>query len=161
MDKLRQLEATGKHVFHGSPNGEIERMEPRQGHHVPDHAKPGETIKDGNPAISATPYAELAAFRAIINGKNVPFPHTSGFGVRNGKTEFRVSHDEVLDAVQGKKGYVYVFDKDKFVPYDRESDQSSEDCMEWRSYEPIRPLDVVEVDSSVLPERERIDKSNE
>jgi hypothetical protein len=78
QEKLSQLEATNEHLFHGSPDGTIEVLEPRQSTHIPDLNNPDESILDGQPAVAATPYAELATFRAIINGKNVPIKHTSG-----------------------------------------------------------------------------------
>jgi hypothetical protein len=154
-EKLMELEKSGNHVFHGSPTGDMEILEPRQGRHVVDTKNPESQILDGRPAVSATPHAELAIFRAIINGKNVPFSHNSGFGTRNGEKEFRVSSKEVLDAVKGSKGHVYVFDKKEFEPYDRDR-KPAEDTMEWRSYTPVKPIEVVEVTSDDLPHADRI-----
>lgn len=154
-EKLLQLEEAGLHVFHGSPDGDIEVLEPRQGHHVPDLTKPAEALPDGEPAVAATPHSELATFRAIINRKNVPFSHNSSFGITDGEKTFRVSSQEVLDAAKGKKGYVYVFDKKDFKPYDRKG-QPRPDSMEWRSHTSVKSLDVVEVTSDDLPNEERI-----
>jgi len=155
LEKLLQLEETGNHVFHGSPDGNIEALEPRQGTHIPDLTKPTETIFDGDPAVSATPYAELAAFRALINRINIPFSHHSGFGLKDKEKEFRVSSEEVLEAAKNKKGYVYVFDKNEFKPYNR-TGEPSEDAMEWRANKTVKPLEVVEVTQDDLPSRERI-----
>ncbi len=112
-ERLNELEATGEYVFHGSPNGEIEILEPRQSTRVSDPSKPSESIADGNPAVSATPYADLATFRAIINKQNIPLEEfSSGFGIDNAeKRTFQVSSAEVLDHVKDKKGYVYVLIK--------------------------------------------------
>lgn len=149
-ERLFKLEQTGNHVFHGSPDGNIETLEPRQGSHVPDLSKPSETIADGMPAVSATPYADMATFRAIINKKNVPLSHTSGFGISpSGEKQFRVSSKEVLEHAKDKKGYVYVFDKKEFEPYSRNG-QPTERNMEWRSYNSVKPVDVVEVTSDDL-----------
>ncbi len=154
-EKLSQLEESGQYVFHGSPNGEIEVLEPRQGTHIPDLSKPTEVILDGRPAVSATPYADLATFRAIINGANIPIDHTSGFGVTDGKKHFRVSSEDVLTHAKDKKGYVYVFDKDKFEPYDRNGEPKL-DNMEWRSYQSVKPKEVIEVTQEDLPDLEDI-----
>lgn len=156
-EKLAQLEASGAHVFHGSPEGNLEALEPRQGRHVPDLAKPEEDIPDGDPAVSATPHADLATFRAVINGKNVPFPHTSGFGTDGaGAKQFRVSSARVLDEAAGKKGFVYVFDRKDFVPYSRDG-EATERSMEWRAAQTVKPLEVVEVTHEDLPPREQIE----
>lgn len=157
QEKLSQLEATNQHLFHGSPNGTIETLEPRQSTHIPDLSKPDQSILDGQPAVAATPHAEIATFRAIINSKNIPIQHNSGFGVTDGKKSFRVSSSEVLKHAQGKKGYVYIFNKKDFKPYDRENPDNSRDgAMEWRSYTSIKPVDVVEVSSDDLPHVDRI-----
>ena len=155
MEKLRALESTGNHVFHGSPDGTIKILEPRQGRHTENIHKPKNIMLDGDPAVSATPYAELAAFRAIINDKNVPFNHVSGFGVTDGIPEFRVSHQEVLTEVKGKSGHVYVFNKDEFKPYNRNG-AADDNSMEWRSYVPVTPTEVVHVTSEDLPTADRI-----
>lgn len=153
---LHNLAATTLYVFHGSPSPNLTVLEPRQGKHVTDISRPRESsIPDGNPAVSATPYVDLAIFRAIINGKNIRCSHTSGFGVSNGEMEFSVSSQQVLDEAEGKRGFVYVFDKKQFEPYDREG-KAREESMEWRSYESVTPIEVVEVSSADLPPRERI-----
>lgn len=161
-EKLSQLEATDEHLFHGSPNGNIEILEPRQSTHIPDLTNPDESILDGQPAVAATPYAELATFRAIINGKNVPIKHTSGFGITDREKSFRVSSPEVLEHAKDKKGYVYVFDKKDFKPYDRDNPDNPRDgVMEWRSHTPVRPIDKIEVSSDDLPHVDRIQIGNE
>jgi hypothetical protein len=116
-----------------------------------------ETILDGNPAVSATPYADLAIFRAIINGKNIQLTHTSGFGTNaDGTLEFRVSSEEVLENAEGKDGYVYVFHKKDFEPYNRDG-KADEDSMEWRSYKMVKPIEVIKVHSEDLPKKDSIE----
>ncbi len=157
---LLELEKRGDCVFHGSPNGNLEILEPRQGTHIPDMSKPTDIILDGVPAVSATPYAEFAAFRAIVNRKNIPFDHTSGFGFNSKKEkEFRVSSVKALDSVKNKKGYVYVFNKNEFEPYSRDG-EPGEQAMEWRSYNAVRPIEIVEVSSLDLPSRDIIEFTN-
>lgn len=158
QEKLSYLEETNQHVFHGSPDGTIKILEPRQSSHIPDISKPDEIILDGKPAVAATPHAELATFRAIINGKNIPIKHNSGFGTTGGKTHFRVSSAEVLEHAKGKKGYVYVFDRKDFKPYDRErSENPREGAMEWRAHTSVKPLEVIEVSSDDLPPTDKIE----
>lgn len=155
-EQLLKLEAEGKYVFHGSPDKDIKILEPRQGKHIPDLNKTEESILDGDPAVSATPYLEFAIFRAIINKVNVPFSHSSGFGLTNGNKNFRVSSQKVIDESQNKKGYVYVFNKKDFEPYSRDG-EAGQDSMEWRSYVSIKPVHVIEVSSKDLPDRDLIE----
>ena len=156
IEKLTQLEETGKHVFHGSANGSIEILEPRQATHVPDLKDPTKSVPDGEPAVSATPYADIATFRAMINKGNIPFNHSSGFGMNSrGVKNFQVSSEKVLEELKDKKGFVYVFDKKEFKPYSRDG-KIQKKSMEWRSHNPVKPIDIVEVSSEDLPPREKI-----
>lgn len=143
-ERLHELELKNSYVFHGSPDGNIEMLEPRQGRHIPDLSNPTQFILDGNPAVSATPYADIAIFRAIINRKNIKLDYNSGFSVTNGKPYFRVASQDVLYEAKDKKGFVYIFDKKEFEPYSRDGNARPE-SMEWRSYKPIKPLDKIEV----------------
>jgi hypothetical protein len=156
-EKLAELQETNQYVFHGSPDGTIEVLEPRQSTHLPDASKPAESIPDGKPAISATPYADLAIFRAIVNKNNIPLKEfSSGFGIDNNeKRTFQVSSKEVLEHTKDKKGYVYVFYRSKFEPYGRD-DRPRPAYMEWRAYEPVAPVEVLEVTDADLPEKEKI-----
>jgi len=149
-ERLRTLEETGNYVFHGSPVSNMQALEPRQGTHTPDESKQGEKILDGKPAVSATPFVSFAIFRAIVNNANVPFKHSSRFGFKDGEREYRVSSVEVLESVRGKKGYVYVFDKDEFEPYSRDG-KVRDGLMEWRAYKKVKPVEVVEVTYEDLP----------
>jgi hypothetical protein len=163
---LKQLEQTGEYVFHGSPNGEIEELEPRQSTHVPDFSKPTEFILDGKPSIAATPNHQFAIFRALINGKNVPIDHTSGFGFQTNENgdlvpNFRVSAKEVLEHVKDKKGHVYVLPKSQFKPYDRDGIESERPSMEWRSESTVKPVEKVEVAYDDLPSIENIEVLDE
>lgn len=156
-ERLMQLESEGKHVFHGSPKPDIEILEPRQSTHVPDYSKPTESILDGAPAVSATPYAQMAIFRSIINGSNIDMDHTSGFGFDNEGIFFSVSHDDVLKRAEGKDGYVYVFDKKDFAPYTREGEDQGSN-FEWRSYKPVKPVEVIKVGHEHLPKKIKVYK---
>lgn len=161
IEKLKQLEEAGEHLFHGSPGGTLEVLEPRQSTHTPDLAKLEETILDGEPAVSATPYADFATFRSLINRINIPFDHSSGFGMNaRGEKNFQVSSPEVLETVKDKKGFVYVFDRNEFKPFSRDG-EARESNMEWRAHAPVKPVDVVEVGYEDLPPRDKIKISGE
>ena len=146
-EKLINLEKEDKYVFHGSPDRDIELFELRQGKHK------GEP--DGRPAVSTTLYVEFAIFRAIINRKNIS-QHSSSFGITpKGEKEFIVSSKEILEQAKDKKGYVYIFNKKDFEPYDR-NHKPKESNMEWRSYLPVKALDILEVTFADLPNIDRI-----
>jgi len=156
IEKLRQPEESGKYLFHGSPYGTIKVLEPRQSTHTPDLSKLEDTILDGEPAVSATPYADIATFRSLINHKNIPYDHSSGFGVNaKGEKNFQVSSQEVLETIKNKKGFVYVFDRKEFRPFSRDG-EAKESNMEWRAYTPVKPVDIVEVNHEDLPPRDKI-----
>lgn len=158
-ERILELEKTGEYVFHGSSNGRIEVLEPRQSTHVTDPKNPKETkILDGDPAISATPYAQIAIYRAIVNEGNIKFNHTTGFGFTS-PTDiyYRVDSDKTLEeAFNNKTGYVYVFNRKDFAPYNRDSQPTEED-MEWRSYKAVKPVEVIGVTSADLPPKNEIE----
>lgn len=156
-EKLLKLEKENKYVFHGSPVENIDLLEPRQARHYPDLSNhPEEYILDGDPAVSATPYAEIAIFRALINSKNIHTNHRSGFDVMGGKPNFRLSSKEIIKELEGKKGFVYVFDRSNFKPYRRDGEAVPE-SMEWRSYKEVKPLEVVEVWRNDFPSEDRVE----
>ncbi|MBF05579.1 hypothetical protein CL644_02625 [bacterium] len=106
-------------------------MEPRQGTNINSESI---AVNDGSLSVYATPYPEIAVFRALINSKNIPFPHTSAFSAfADGTMKFRVSSKKVLDQVRKDKcGYVYVLDRTAFHPYSRTGETNGM-VMEWRS----------------------------
>jgi hypothetical protein len=149
--RLQQLEASKRYVFHGSANGLIAFLEPRQGTH--------EGQPDGSPAVSATPYVEFAVFRAMVNRTNIPFSHSSRFGFdQNKQREFRVYPKDALEACRNKNGFVYVFDRKDFEPYSRIG-KADESHMEWRSYASVKPVEVIPVSFDDLPSEDRIQVS--
>src|SRR3989344_3303717 len=80
--KLLELQKEGKYLFHGSPIEDVKKLEPRQSYTIPR----GETepVEDGPPSVSATPYLEVAIFRAVV---------------AKGSSSFSVSANTVEDAV--------------------------------------------------------------
>lgn len=162
IEHLREMERTGNYLFHGSPDGTIETLEPRQGTHTEDS---GKIIEDGDPAVSATPYLDLAVFRGIVNKKNIKFPHTSGFGLtRNSESNmllFDISDEQTLtEAFNNKTGFVYVFNRSDFRPYSR-NNIADDASMEWRSFAPVQPIEIIEIHSEDLPTRNRIKINNQ
>lgn len=141
---LRELEQSGEYLFHGSPTPGIEVMEARQGRHVPDLTKPNEVVLDGEPAISATPFLDIAIFMAVVSGANISGKFNSGYGFEGGAPVFRVHPGGALEQALKKKGYIYVFPKSDFTPYDREG-RKRPIYAEWRSPKSLRPLCVFQV----------------
>ncbi len=138
-EKLLALEKEGKFVFHGSSDV-IEILEPRQAYNRNKETKQME--KDGVPAVFATPYADVAIFRALINAKNVVGKSMSRFGMDGEQLHFLATKN-LLDQANKRTGKVYVLDKQKFKHFKG---------MQCRSEESIIPIEVVEVSADDLPQ---------
>lgn len=136
--RLRTLENEGKWVFHGS-SSKIEVFSPRQAYN---YDKNLEKTPDGDPAVFASPFADVAIFKSIVSLKNAPKGARSGFSLSN-KTglEFRATK-ETLDQIHNAVGYVYVFDKLKFTQRNN---------MEFLSYNSVAPESVIIVTENDLP----------
>lgn len=130
---LHELELAGEYMFHGSPTPDIPEIEPRQAHEV----KSGQRTKHGEPAISATPFADIAIFRAVVSRG------LTGFGELNGTLDFRATRG-ALDFAKQRTGYVYVLRKDEFNPFNG--------TMEYRTLQAQKPLQVIKVYFDDLPE---------
>ena len=139
---LLELEKTNNFVFHGS-GVELNEIVPKQAFN---HSVVGEKpIEDGEPAVFASPFADIAIFMAIINKQNIPKKLRSGFGghLKDGevKVKFRTTK-ETIDQLNDARGYVYVFNKNDFTP------RSDMECM---SHEPVKPVYVIKVTEKDLP----------
>lgn len=139
-ETLLALEKEGLYLFHGSPEL-VEEFEPRQAKKYDYNSK--QMVNDGEPSVAATPFADIAIFRAIINNKikTDKGQHWSLFGNDNGKLEFETTH-EILELAKKAKGFVYVFKKKDFERYNN---------LEWRTGKPIKPIKIFEVDFKDLP----------
>lgn len=138
--RLRDLEAEGRWVFHGSGSKIDGGLEPRQAYNHPNNS--GESgVPDGEPAVFATPVADVAIFMSIINKHNAPKGARSGFGNTDGDFEFRATKD-TMDQIHNAIGYVYVFDKTNFTPRSK---------TESLSYEVAEPVEVITVTKKDLP----------
>jgi hypothetical protein len=139
--RLRELEKEGKWVFHGS-GSKIEILEPRQAHNYPKNSEEAK-IPDDEPAVFATPFADTAIFMAIYCKPNVENCRSGFTNHSDGRIDYRVTPQSAAQ-IQGAKGYVYVFPKDKFP--------NSRGASEVLSYEEARPTEVVLVTEKDLPE---------
>ena len=100
-------------------------------------------VNDGDVAVAATPFAEIAIFRAIINKKieAKKGEYWSRFSSDDGKLEFKTT-PEVMELAKKVTGYVYVFKKGDFEPHN---------SLEWRSVNKVKPVSIFEVSFEDLP----------
>ena len=137
-EALLALEREGKYVFHGSPDS-IDVLEPRQAYDQ--DRETGEMVKDGDPAVFATPYADVAIFRALINRGEGLGDSASRFGIENEELHFGATQN-LLDQAKTVTGKVYVLDKSLFGKLKG---------MQQRSEKTIIPVQVVDVSFDDLP----------
>jgi hypothetical protein len=137
--RLLALEKKGTYLFHGTQH-EVDVFEPRQ---AKIGNKDGKMENDGEPAISSTPSAEIAIFRSLTN----PDEFTRA-KYRPAVTDFNggspLMTQNALDYAKTIIGRVYVFDKNLFEHY-RGS--------EWRSRNPVAPIEFIEVTARDLPKK--------
>jgi len=133
---LHELEATKKYVFHGSPNPDTQELELRQPHDF----STGKKEKHGEPCIAASPYADIAIFRAVMRHDY------TGFGSHGRTLEFRATQ-KALDHAKNKTGYVYVLSRGDFLPL-----HGNANGMEWRAKKSQRPIRIIRVSFDDLPE---------
>lgn len=147
-ETLMTLEKEGIYVFHGSPDL-VEELEPRQAKIWNKEKK--EMTEHGEPSIVATPFAEIAIFRAIINDriKSDGGKHYSAFG-SDGEKPFFETTPSVLKNAKNAIGYVYVFKKEDFVKISP---------MEWRSNKKLKSVRIFEVYFQDLPENIKLEPS--
>ncbi len=136
-EKLLALEATGKFVFHGSPNPNIEALEPRQATTFEN----GVEVPDDKPAVHATSYADVAIFMALINKDNCPHGYDSGFEYQ-GKPVFYASQKTIDQLTPDKKAFIYVFDREKFAQRGK---------LQVICYEKVEPNEMIEISAADLP----------
>ena len=107
--KLLALQKKG-FLFHGSPF-KIDKLGLRQP--VNFNIKKNKYVKHGKPCVAATPFADIAIFRAIINKTNFPSKskdYAASFGIKSKKLNLATTK-KVLENLSNQCGYVYVFDK--------------------------------------------------
>jgi hypothetical protein len=128
---LLNLEAEDKYVFHGSENPHLDILEPRQAHTIID----GEKENDDEPAVHASRFADIAILMALVNMKNCKEGFESGFRYE-GKVILSADKKALGQLDSSSVGYVYVFEKDDF---------ESRGMSQSISYEPVRPIRIIEV----------------
>ncbi len=142
--KLEALEKEGKYVFHGSLN-DISVIKPCQGY---DDAKgTGEMAKDGDPAVFASPFADVAIFRSLINPESVRGSSRSKWGMADDGTIIFQATKNLLNAAAHKIGKVYVLDKGPFGELKG---------TEVRSNKEVVPREIIEVYAEDLPKNIQI-----
>ena len=135
--RLLELEREG-YVFHGSENS-FNRLEPKQSYIIINE----EEIKDGEPAVFASQFADIAIFMAIINETNCPKGFRSGFSYEDSKLSFRATQETLDQITPQAKGYVHVFKKEDF--------KFRSEC-QMVSFSFVTPLEILEVSADDLPE---------
>lgn len=135
---LLELERSGQYVFHGSP-ADIGTLAPRQARTFKD----GVMVTDGTPCVAATPYADIAIFRALTNRVLPDTNSRSSFGVSDGSLHFEIS-TSLLEAIRNEHatGHVFVLDKNAFTPRNE---------MEYRRDSETTPFRTVQVTADDLP----------
>lgn len=137
--KLLSLEKEGKYVFHGSSHA-LEILEPRQAHTYDENTD--QMMKDGDPAVFATPYADVAIFRALIRSENVVGDSENKFGMKDDGTLHFTASRHLIDAAINKKAKIYVLDKTGF---------SEPQGTDVRIEQAVKPLMVIDVTADDLP----------
>ena len=92
--------------------------------------------------VFATPYADVAIFRALINVKDVSGESASQFGIDGDKLHFSATKN-LFKAARKKIGKVYVLDKQKFQDFKG---------MQCHSLESNEPIEIIEVTLDDLPQ---------
>jgi hypothetical protein len=131
-ERLLKLEKEGLYVFHGT-TAQVDCLEPQQAYN--------DNEKDGKPAVFATPFADVAIYRSLINGDNLNEPSENQFGTTDDGIYFKASQN-LLENAKNIIGKVYVLDKEKF------KDFKGTEC---RLEESISPIEVIEVTANDLP----------
>lgn len=134
--QLRKLAEVKRYLFHGSPE-KLETIEPRQAYN--------NSQTDGQPAVIATSYYEIAVFRAIMLAAKAKISngqYKSGFSTENGKISFRASKNTLDVAKSNMIGFVYVLDKSGFQEHN---------SMEYRAFRTVKPTQIIKVSSDDLP----------
>lgn len=134
--KLLELEKEGKYLFHGSPIADLKELEPHQAYTIPKGGN--DLVKDGEPGVAATPYLEIAIFRALVKKGRSGFS-VSATNIEDAEIKFTASK-EALKTAKGQVGYIYVLNRKEFTP------KSGRTCnMDWRNPNSVKPLWVFKV----------------
>ena len=137
---------TRGYLFHGSPNGEIESLEPRQANH--------KGLPDGKPAVCAATDPYRSIFISLLNRGHltaVPKPAArSGWSRVGDQPTIFSATQNLIDAVQEATGYIYLLDPGDFRWIDLEPDIHGP-RRELRSLRTVDPLHKIEASISDFP----------
>ena len=135
MEELIRLEKSGKYLFHGSSDGDILELEPRQPW---SHRK-----KDGHPCVAASDIIEPPIFMAVLGSKKL------GGWEKDPNDDKQVRYYVTKNDMEKAKkeewhGYVYILKKDsaKFRQHKG---------FEWRSSDHVKPIKRIRVGLGDLP----------
>lgn len=126
---LRDVVLNEKCLLHGSPT-KIDELRPH--------------YTDGEMAICATPFSEIAVFMAVVAACK-PGSHSFVVSIKNGKcsVEFTMCKHILARLLQNDaKGYVYVLDSEGF---------KKRDIFEHRAYESLYCMRTLTVTKEHLP----------
>lgn len=147
--ELKKLEETGKYLFHGSAL-RLDELEPRQSKTL--SKTENKMVNDGEAAVAATPYIDIAIFSATVK----QMPGRSSFTAKVTKNgiilEFEAQRHAMEEAKKAK-GYVHVVLKENFSPKTGHPQE-----MDWRSASKIKPVKIFEVGFEDLPENIKINE---
>lgn len=140
FDERLQIPTRG-YLFHGSPRGDIELLEPRQAIH---HGQP-----DGAPAVCAGKNLQDSVFISLFNRSRLEDPSSgaSGWSRDNGGPTTYTATRNVIETAKTSKGYLYLLDSDDFAWVVLE-DPIHKTKRELRSLKPVKPLAKIEVSIS-------------
>ncbi len=136
---LLSLEKEGIYVFHGSPDN-IGVLEPRQAYG--ENEETGEYEKDGEPAVFATRFADVAIFRSLVNERLGGEGSKCQMSIDDNDNLYYRSTKNALEKARGHKGKIYVLKSDGFFDF------KGLDC---RRNEQVVPVEMIEVDFNDLP----------
>jgi len=111
----------------------------------------GDMVKDGESCVAATPYLDIAIFKALITKGESSFS-VSATSTEDVTIEF-TANEEAIKTANGKKAFIYVLNKTGFTPR-----SGNNYCMEWRSSTSVKPLWMFEVNFEDLPQNIEIIK---
>lgn len=138
-ERLHNIERIGNFLFHGS-FGKFDYLEPRQAYHAVQGMEEFET--HGEPGVFATDSADLAVFKAIMNGDNFPGKKLlMKYSSHNNQLHF-ATNQVISGDLTDKKGFVYILDREHFTKI---SDS------EYKITSKIIPEDIISVSGNDLP----------
>lgn len=143
-ERLLELEASGKYVFHGAPV-RLNFLEPRQAYGYDPESK--EETADGEPVVFGTAKVDAAIFHSLVRRECVQGDSDLNWGTNEGGDWVFFATKNLIDAAKDNVGYVYVFDKNDF-------DES--EAIQVRAKEEVTPVEIIKVKYNDLPKNIRV-----